>query len=98
MKIDSPFFSIIIPTYNRANLIAKTLDSILNQSFKDFEVIIVDDVLATGGTLSAGITLVGLTGAQILGSVVLGEIPFLDGRKKIALDHPGHRIDAIFEF
>ena len=43
MNIGFPFFSIIIPTYNRANLIAKTLDSILNQSFKDFEVIIVDD-------------------------------------------------------
>ncbi|MEY5049227.1 MAG: hypothetical protein RLZZ175_2586 [Bacteroidota bacterium] len=43
MKIDFPFFSIIIPTYNRANLIAKTLDSILNQSFKYFEVVIVDD-------------------------------------------------------
>lgn len=62
------------------------------------KVIIVDDVLATGGTLSAGITLVGLTGAEILGSVVLGEIPFLNGRKKIAVDHPGHRIEAIFEF
>ena len=62
------------------------------------KVIIVDDVLATGGTLSAGITLVGLTGAEILGSVVLGEIPFLNGRKKIAIDHPGHRINAIFEF
>ena len=62
------------------------------------KVIIVDDVLATGGTLSAGITLVGLTGAEILGSVVLGEIPFLNGRKKIAIDHPGHTIAAIFEF
>jgi glycosyltransferase involved in cell wall biosynthesis len=36
-------FSIIIPTYNRANLIVDTLDSILNQIFKDFEVIIIDD-------------------------------------------------------
>jgi glycosyltransferase involved in cell wall biosynthesis len=36
-------FSIIIPTYNRANLIAKTLHSVLNQSFSDFEVIVVDD-------------------------------------------------------
>lgn len=37
------FFSIIIPTYNRANLIVDTLDSVFNQTFKDFEVIIVDD-------------------------------------------------------
>lgn len=38
-----PFFSIVIPTYNRANLISKTLESILSQTFQDFEVIIVDD-------------------------------------------------------
>ncbi len=37
------FFSIIIPTYNRAHLICKTLTSVFNQTIKDFEVIIVDD-------------------------------------------------------
>ena len=36
-------FSIIIPTYNRANLILKTLQSVLEQKFDDFEIIIVDD-------------------------------------------------------
>lgn len=36
-------FSIIIPTYNRAHLITNTLDSIKNQSYKDFEVLIIDD-------------------------------------------------------
>lgn len=38
-----PYFSIIIPTYNRAHLISKTLDSLKNQNFRDFEVLIVDD-------------------------------------------------------
>ncbi|MBN9349753.1 MAG: glycosyltransferase family 2 protein [Chitinophagaceae bacterium] len=38
-----PLFSIIIPTYNRAGLIRKTIDSFLNQTFRNFEVIIVDD-------------------------------------------------------
>lgn len=38
-----PFFSIIIPTYNRANLIEKTLQSVLAQSETDFECIVVDD-------------------------------------------------------
>lgn len=36
-------FTIVIPTYNRAHLISKTLDSIKNQTFKDFEVLIIDD-------------------------------------------------------
>ncbi|MCT4581710.1 MAG: glycosyltransferase [Flavobacteriales bacterium] len=36
-------FSIIIPTYNRANFIEKTILSALNQSYTDFEVVVVDD-------------------------------------------------------
>lgn len=35
--------SIIIPVYNQANKLVKCLDSILNQTFKDFEIIIVND-------------------------------------------------------
>ena len=38
-----PFFSIIIPTYNRANEIIDTLHSVLNQTYKDFEIIVIDD-------------------------------------------------------
>ncbi len=35
--------SIIIPTYNRAHLIEETLNSIIEQTYKDWECIIVDD-------------------------------------------------------
>ena len=35
--------SIIIPTFNRAELIGETLDSILAQTYSDWECIIVDD-------------------------------------------------------
>lgn len=38
-----PFFSIIIPTYNREKFILKAIGSVLNQSFTDFELIIIDD-------------------------------------------------------
>lgn len=37
------FFSIVVPTYNRGNLIVSTIQSILNQNFTNFELIIVDD-------------------------------------------------------
>ncbi|MFN8309984.1 MAG: glycosyltransferase [Chitinophagales bacterium] len=37
------FFSIIIPTYNRADLIAETLRSVITQTYTRFEVIVVDD-------------------------------------------------------
>lgn len=38
-----PFFSIVIPSYNRADLIAKAIQSVLDQTFQDFEIIVVDD-------------------------------------------------------
>jgi glycosyltransferase involved in cell wall biosynthesis len=41
--MSSPYFSIIIPTYNRAHLIDKTIRSVLNQVFSNFEIIVVDD-------------------------------------------------------
>lgn len=37
------FFSIIIPTFNRGKLLIRALNSVYNQSFKDFEVIVIDD-------------------------------------------------------
>ena len=41
--MSNPLVSIIIPTYNRADLISETLDSVLYQSVQDWECIIVDD-------------------------------------------------------
>jgi glycosyltransferase involved in cell wall biosynthesis len=37
------FFSIIIPTYNRAAILKDTLLSVLEQSFDDYEILVVDD-------------------------------------------------------
>lgn len=38
-----PQFSVIIPIYNRIDFIEKTVDSVLQQRFQDFEIILVDD-------------------------------------------------------
>ena len=38
-----PFFSIIMPTYNRGYIIKRAIDSILSQTFKNFEIVVVDD-------------------------------------------------------
>lgn len=41
--MDNPVISVIIPTYNREKLILIAIDSIMNQTFKDFEILIIDD-------------------------------------------------------
>ncbi len=38
-----PIFSIIIPTYNRAHLIGETLESVLAQTHKNWECLVIDD-------------------------------------------------------
>jgi glycosyltransferase involved in cell wall biosynthesis len=43
MSFALPVFSVVIPTYNRAHLIGKTLESVLSQDFQEFEILVVDD-------------------------------------------------------
>lgn len=38
-----PFFSIVIPVYNKENFIVQTLTSVFNQTFGDYEIVIVND-------------------------------------------------------
>ena len=47
-------------------------------------VLVVDDVLATGGTMKAAIELVREAGATVAGVAVIAEIGFLDGRAALA--------------
>ncbi len=42
-KENNPLVSIIIPTYNRAHLILETLKSVQNQTYRNWECIVVDD-------------------------------------------------------
>ena len=40
---DGPVISVVMPTYNRAHTLYRSVGSLLNQTFEDFELIIVDD-------------------------------------------------------
>jgi adenine phosphoribosyltransferase len=54
-------------------------------------ILIVDDVLATGGTAAATVRLVERLGGDVLGLTFLIELAFLDGRSKL----PARRVDSL---
>ncbi|MCK4852295.1 MAG: glycosyltransferase [Candidatus Omnitrophica bacterium] len=43
MSGKGPEVSVIIPTYNRAHVVGRAIESVLNQTYREFEIIVVDD-------------------------------------------------------
>ena len=41
--MNNPRISVIIPCYNSEKFIKETMDSVLSQTYRDFEVIVIDD-------------------------------------------------------
>ena len=86
-----PIAVIVIPTYNEAASIGKMIDHLFTVTFPliknwDCKVLIVDDLLATGGTCAAACNLVTKTGADIVGCAFVIELNFLEGRNKLPKD------------
>lgn len=60
----------------------------------DDRVLVVDDVLATGGTANAAAQLVAGTGAAVVGFSFLVELDFLKGRQRLQ----GRRVEALLHY
>ncbi|GAA3308012.1 adenine phosphoribosyltransferase [Streptomyces cinereospinus] len=58
-------------------------------------VLVVDDVLATGGTAEASLELIRRSGAEVAGVAVLMELAFLDGRTRLARALAGAPLEAL---
>ena len=59
----------------------------------DARVLIVDDVLATGGTAAAAERLIAAAGATVVASTYVLELAFLNGRSQLA--HPAHSLVVV---
>ncbi|AEW97677.1 MULTISPECIES: adenine phosphoribosyltransferase [Streptomycetaceae] len=58
-------------------------------------VLVIDDVLATGGTAEASMALIERAGARVAGLAVLMELGFLSGRDRLAPALAGAPLDAL---
>ncbi|WP_374223824.1 adenine phosphoribosyltransferase [Streptomyces sp. ISL-11] len=57
--------------------------------------LVIDDVLATGGTAEASLKLIRRAGAEVAGVVVLMELGFLPGRERLAPELGGAPLEAL---
>ncbi len=71
-----------------------TLEMHIDALHKGDRVILVDDLLATGGTMSAAVKLIEKLGAEIAEITCVVELPLLKGREKLA----GHPIHTLVEY
>jgi len=87
----------VVPVRKKGKLPGPTLDAAYSLEYGDAvlevqadafapgdRVLVVDDVLATGGTARAAADLIGRAGAEVVGVSVLLELLFLDGRSRLA--------------
>jgi glycosyltransferase involved in cell wall biosynthesis len=57
----APFFSVVIPVFNRAGSLRKAIESVRGQTFQDFEIVVVDD----GSNDNPGAVVDGFTDSRI---------------------------------
>ncbi len=71
-----------------------TLEIHIDALHKGDRVVLVDDLLATGGTMSASVKLIEKLGAEVVEIACVVELPLLKGREKLA----GYPIHTLVEY
>jgi len=66
------------------------------RDYKNPKVLLIDDLIATGGTAEAAVRLIKKVGAEIEAAAFLIELSFLDGRKK--LEDLGVKVDSLVKY
>jgi adenine phosphoribosyltransferase len=61
---------------------------------KNDKALVIDDLLATGGTVGGMLELIAKTGAEVVGIGFVVELDFLHGRDKLT----GHRVESLIHF
>ena len=73
-----PLVSVIIPNYNHAPFLKERIDSVLNQTYQNFEVILLDDC-STDNSLKRIVRIRMLATLYSMRSTA--EVPFYNGKK-----------------
>jgi len=66
------------------------------EGVKNPKVLLVDDLIATGGTAEAAVKLIRKVGGEVVAAAFLIELSFLDGRKK--LEDLGVKVDSLVKY
>jgi len=66
------------------------------ESIKNPKVLLIDDLIATGGTAEAAVKLIRKAGGEVIAAVFLIELSFLDGREK--LEKLGVNVDSLVKY
>ena len=70
------------------------IKKLLEQVYAGQKVVLIDDLIATGGTTEAMIKLIESLGGEVVGVLVLMELAGLNGREKIK----GYRLDSAITY
>ena len=91
-KYQSGLIEIVVGVESRGFIFGGAVAHQLKAGFQ--RVVVLDDLLATGGTMAATLRLIERLGGKVVGTVFLIELAFLKGRERLR----GYDVDALITY